>query len=110
MPKIATNIEIVTSTVSGLSSLGLDSRRGIQAVLAPYCTTVRITMVNNLADLEALVARRPDLVFLGMKFIPVHEALGQHDPEKIWMSEYLETHGIVHTGSDYKAHELELHK
>ena len=110
MAKINKHIEIVTSTTRGLSSMGRKSARAVQAVLARHYTQVRVTIVNSLSDLDALVARRPDAVFLGMKFLPNNPALGFHDPNKIWLNEYLDDAGIVCTGSSYQAHELELNK
>lgn len=108
--KINKQIEIVSSTMPGLSSMGKESREAICAVLSRHFIRVRVTIVNNLTDLEALAARRPDLVFLGMKFIPENPLLGWQDPDKIWLAEYLDMHGILYTGSDQNAHELELNK
>jgi hypothetical protein len=89
-------IEIVSSTEKGLSSMGRESREAIFRVLKKHYADVRITLINNVSDLEALVVRTPDLVFLGVKFIPKHVALGFHDEDKIWISEYLTRHGITH--------------
>lgn len=104
------HIEIVSSTAPGLSSMSQKSRDAIRIVLAEHYTHVRITIVNNLSDLKALVARGPDLVFSGMKFIPTNPDLGINDTNKIWIAKYLDAHGIVYTGSNYRAHELELNK
>lgn len=103
-------IEIVSSTKPGLSSMGKASRAGAQAALAKHFKSVEVTIVNNLADLQALVARKPDLVFLGMAYLPVNEALGREDPEKIWLSDYLAAHEIAYTGSDKSASLLERNK
>lgn len=110
MAKINKHIEIVTSTKRGLSSMGLKSARATRAVLARHYTQARVTIVNSLPDLDALIARRPDVVFLGMKFLPSNPALGLDDPCKIWLNECLNDAGIVCTGSDYRAHELEVNK
>lgn len=110
MLKIPKHIEIVSSTEAGLSSMGHVSREAIRLVLEKRYDSVVVTIVNNLDDLEALVSRRPDLVFLGMKFIPVNQAIGRNDPDKIWIADYLEEHDILYTGSDGRAHELELNK
>ncbi|HSX05871.1 MAG TPA: hypothetical protein VLF69_05350 [Candidatus Saccharimonadales bacterium] len=110
MARISKRIEIVTSTTRGLSSLGQKSAQSLQAVLARHYTGARITIVNNLSDLDALVARSSDVVFLGMKFLPSNPARGFHDPAKIWLNEYLADAGIACTGSDYRAHQLELNK
>ncbi|HSX07101.1 MAG TPA: D-alanine--D-alanine ligase [Candidatus Saccharimonadia bacterium] len=110
MAKINKRIEIVTSTKRGLSSMSLKSAGFAQVALARRYTQVQITIVNSLSDLDVLVSRRPDVVFLGMKFLPSNPALGFHDPNKIWLNAYLDDAGIVCTGSDYRAHQLELNK
>lgn len=110
MIKANKHIEIVSSTKSGFSSMSQVSRDAALAVLAKRYTDVRVTLIDNLSDLEALVARQPDLIFLGMKFIPVNPALGLSDSGKIWIAEYLDEHGIAYTGSGHMAHELELNK
>lgn len=104
------HIEIVSSTVRGLSSMSQESRDAALTVLRRHFTDVRIALIDNIADLQALVGRQPDLVFLGMKFIPHSPGLGMHDPHKIWISNYLDEHGIAYTGSGQLAHELELDK
>lgn len=87
-----------------------ESREAIFAVLARHYSHVRITIVNDLGDLEDLATRKPDIVFLGMKFVPKNPLLGFQDPEKIWVSDYLDEHGITYTGSSQSAHVLELNK
>ena len=96
--------------MAGLSSMGQTSRQAACKVLAKHYTDVAVTIINNLADLEALVKRRPDLVFLGMDFIPTNPDLGLSDPNKIWLAEYLDNHNIAYTGSGRCGHELEHHK
>jgi D-alanine-D-alanine ligase len=110
MIKTNKHIEIVSSTKTGLSSMSQKSRDAVFTVLTKHYSRVGITIVNNLSDLEALVARKPDLVFLGMKFVPLNPALGQQDPNKIWLTKYFDEHGITYTGSSQEAHELELNK
>jgi D-alanine-D-alanine ligase len=104
------SIEIVVSTDRSLSSMGSISREAILAVLKTRYNHVRISVVNTLQDLDAVVSRKPDLVFLGMKFIPVHSELGMHDPDKIWLSEYLEKYEIAYTGSGHESSKLEFNK
>jgi D-alanine-D-alanine ligase len=110
MNKIDKHIEIVSSSVSSLSSMSDRSRRSIQATLSKYYTNVGITIVDDLASLKALVASNPDLVFLGMKFIPRSLELGINDPQKIWISRYLDAHKIAYTGSAQGAHKLDVNK
>jgi D-alanine-D-alanine ligase len=104
------HIEIVSSTEAGLSSMSKGSREAVFSVLSRHYKKVGITIVNSLADLDVLAAKSPDLVFLGMKFIPMNSGLGWQDPDKIWLADYLDEHGIPYTGSNRQAHELELNK
>lgn len=110
MRKLDKHIEIVSSSALGLSSMGLQSRRAALTTLSKRYSHVGVTIVNTLSDLERLVARKPDLVFLGMKFLPVNPFLGLQDPDRIWVSEYLDRFGIPNTGSGSQAHRLELNK
>jgi D-alanine-D-alanine ligase len=86
-----------------------ESRQAIYDVLTKHYTKVGITIVNTLIDLEELVASRPDLVFLGMKYVPL-DPDDLRGPERIWLSSYLDEQGIVYTGSGQSAHQLELNK
>ncbi len=108
--KIQKHIEIVSSTNSLLSSMGKESREAVLALLSQHYTKVGITIVNNLIDLQWLVSMRPDLVFMGMKFVSSDSKLGLQDPSKIWIADFLDGHGIAYTGSNHLAHELELNK
>ncbi|MEK7561901.1 MAG: hypothetical protein AAB541_03505 [Patescibacteria group bacterium] len=110
MAKIHKHVEIVRSTKRGLSSMSRVSCDGIFTVLSKHYVSVGVTIVNNLSDFETVVERRPDLVFLGMKFVPVDHALGLQDSGKIWIADYLDEHGIAYTGSGQMAHELGVSK
>ncbi len=103
MPKINRHIEIMRSTNLKLSSLSQSSCAAIFALLKEHYTTVGVTTVNNLADLMALAATKPDLVFIGMKYVP-------NGDKKVWVSKYLEERGIAHTGSPKVAIEFEQNK
>lgn len=110
MTKIDKHIEIVSSSISAFSCMGPKTRKIIRSILARRYRTVGISIINTVADLEALVALRPDLVFLGMKYIASDSTLGVNDPRKIWISEYLEVAGISCTGSAVAAIKLEASK
>lgn len=86
------------------------SRDSISVVLSKHYARVGTTIVDDLSDLKALVALQPDLVFLGMKFIPSDVPSASSRTSKIWITDYLDEHGIVYTGSRQPAHELELNK
>lgn len=106
MKKIQKHIEIIRSTTARLSSLSQESCDAIYAVLASHYVLVGVSTVNNVADLERLVAKQPDLVFMGLKFLPDTDS----PAGKIWVSDYLESRGINHTGSARKAIEFEFNK
>jgi D-alanine-D-alanine ligase len=104
--KINMHIEIVGSTNARVDAINPGSRLTVQAALKERYTTVGITIVNNIADLEALIAKKPDLVVLGIKRVPLDETVSYDESPKIWPSDYLNKHGIVFTGSDTKAFDL----
>jgi D-alanine-D-alanine ligase len=110
MIKSKLHIEIVRSDMPGLSSLSQESCDAIFGVLKDNYASVRMSVVNNLNDLDAIVTRSPDLVFLGMEFIPKSPILGLQDPSRIWITDYLDTHGITYTGSERSAHQLGRNK
>lgn len=110
MAKNNKHVEIVRSTAKGLSSMSEESCASILMVLSKYFAEVGVTIINNLTELEALVAARPDLVFLGMEFIPSDPALGLADSNKIWLSDVFDHHEILYTGSTQIAHDLERNK
>lgn len=110
MKKQTLRIEIVSTTVAGLSSMSDPSRRSMQRVAAAHYSDVRITLVTTMADLKALVARKPDLVVLGMKYIQVPFGTVEGAERKVWLANYLEQNNIAITGSGYVAHQLELNK
>lgn len=107
MSKIKKSIEIVTSTNKRLSSMSLDSRVEIKAILEKRYSDVRITDVCSVEDLEIMIERKPDLVFLGMKFVPDDSGA---DATPVWLTERLSEAGIAQTGSGKEASMLEHNK
>lgn len=110
MAKIDKHIEIVRSDETGLSSISRASVASMLPVLSKHYKKVGVTVINNLEDLGVLVASKPDLVFLGVRYLPVHYELGFTDVERIWISDYLDEHEIAYTGSGRRAHQLEIDK
>jgi D-alanine-D-alanine ligase len=110
MKKINKHIAVVRSSDIWLSSLSQISCDGIVKLLKNFYEKVEVITVNNPLDLEKIVLAKPDLVFMGMKFVPSDHKLGLNDPNKIWLSDYLDEHQISYTGSGQIAHELELNK
>ncbi len=109
MAKIQKHIEIVRSDI-GLSSLSRASARAIHAVLVKHYHSVHISHINSHAELAELKDLQPDLVFLGVKYVPEHANLGKNDPNKLWVAEYLDDQSIRYTGSPSKAAQLDLDK
>lgn len=103
------HIEIVRSSQPWLNSLSQRSSDTLLALLSKHFTRVGVTIIDDLYDLEDLARLQPDLVFLGMKFVPTNHALGRLSP-RIWLSDYLDNCGITYTGSNRWAHELEFDK
>jgi hypothetical protein len=110
MQKIQKKIEIVRSKKARLSSMSRQSAEAILRVLSGTYSDVRITIVIDQLDLDALAARKPDIVFLGVKYILDDAITDLEDSSKIWVSEFLESHHITHTGSNYLSHQLEADK
>ncbi|MGH7237280.1 MAG: D-alanine--D-alanine ligase family protein [Candidatus Saccharimonadales bacterium] len=110
MAKINKHIEIVRASRSGLSSMSQLSCDAILAVLERHYVAVGVTIINRAADLDILAAQQPDVVFLGMKFVPASETSSLGDSAKIWLTDYLDSQSISYTGSSGKAHELERDK
>lgn len=101
--KINKRIEIVRAHDVHFSSMGLKSGLMIQRVLGKHYAHVGISTVATRQDLENLVNKKPDLVFLGLKRI--------HDNgELLWLSEYFDACGINYSGSSKSAMELDLNK
>lgn len=108
--KIYKHIQIARTNRAALSSMSQKSCDMIRGVLEQRYYSVGVSTINDREDLEQLVGSKPDLIFLGMKFISTNHALGRQDPSKIWISDYLDQHDILHTGSGRKAVELEFNK
>ena len=72
-------------------------------ILSDVYQHVRITEINSQADLAALVARHPDLVFSGVKYF-------DFDGQQLWLNDYLDQHGIAYIASNRKALDGEFDK
>lgn len=104
--KIQKHIEIVRTTNKGLGSMSSESAQAIYTLLKRHYSRVGISIVNNQADLKAVVAMTPDLIFNAAKYVP--KSVG--DDTRVWVAGYFESQGIVVTGSSKNAHMLELDK
>ncbi len=108
--KISKHIEIVGSSNPRLNAMAPDAQLSMLAVLSRRYTRVNVTIVDDMDGLERLVAKKPDLVVLGMKLVLLEPTKGYDDSAKVWLSSYLEMHDIRYTGSDTAALALEFDK
>jgi D-alanine-D-alanine ligase len=106
MTKINKHIEIVSSSSGVLSSMSRKSYDMVRAALSNYYEHVGVSLVSTEEDLERLVQKKPDLVFLGAKRIPKNGTSNQY----IWLSDFLDSKGIPYTGSTSNAHKLDHYK
>lgn len=104
------HIEIVGSTNPRINAMTHEARQSILSVLSRFYKNVGVTIVNNMADLEQLGAKKPDLVILGMKLVLLDPSKSYDDSPKVWLSDYLQERGIAYTGSDTAALTLEFDK
>lgn len=108
--KIDLRVEIVRSKIPALNSLSTKSAKAIERVLSQHYAHVGFTIINTVEDLEALILTKPDIVFMGMKYILVNSVHGFKATKKIWLADYFDAQGIAYTGSGSIAHETELNK
>lgn len=108
--KIDKYIEIVRSDTPRLSSMGQKSCEMIQNVLGQHYTHVKTSTVSDIFDLQRLAAKSPDLIFLGMKNIPLINSGSELTAPKLWLSSYLGQRGINYTGSKGAAIALDYDK
>lgn len=90
------NIEIITTPNETLKETGFGGLNACQSVLTSIQKMGhdgRITSCESFADLERVVKRKPDLVLLAVKYIPMTGG------DNIWLTEYFENHAIAYSGS-----------
>ncbi len=92
-----------------LSNLSKVSHDAIKAVLIKHYSAVETCIINTADDLPKIVKAKPDLVFLGVKYVPISGAADRAN-ERVWVSEFLDSHDIKYTGSGRIAHERDVSK
>jgi len=100
-------IEIITTPNDALKESGFGSLTACNSVLAAiqkmgYSAKLNVCKSKN--DLENVVKRKPDLVMLAVKYIPIR---GEDD---IWLSDYFFKNGINFTGSSRDVLEFDSNK
>jgi D-alanine-D-alanine ligase len=108
--KIDKYIEIVGSSNPRLNAMAEDAQLSILATLRKLYAKVAITIVDDMADLERLVAKQPDFVVLGMKFVLLDPSKGYDHSPRMWLPSYLKENNIDCTGSHTDALTLEHNK
>jgi D-alanine-D-alanine ligase len=101
------HIEIITTPNEALKESGFGSLKACQSVLkavqkAGY--TARLTVCHNNDDLNSIVKRKPQLVILAVKYIPVNNG------DNIWLSDYFDRYGINFTGSSREVLKFDSNK
>lgn len=99
------HIEIVRTDNPEFSSMNRRSCGFVYDILSQHYSHVGVTTIDTIDDLDALIAKQPDLVFMGMKRVPAADYA-----DDIWLSEYFATREISYTGSPHAAVRLELNK
>jgi len=100
-------IEIITTPNEALKESGFGSLKACYSVLNTIQRMgygVSLTVCSTKEDLEDVVARRPGLVVLAVKYVPVENA------DNIWLSNYFEKSGINYTGSSREILEFDSNK
>jgi len=82
-----------------------ESAYDIAQTLSKFYAVVTVSHVDTVADLQALVNRKPDLVFAG-----IYHVTDSRNGAKVWLADELEKHGIRYTGSGKDANRLSLNK
>ena len=77
--------------------------KNVLRILSKRYKNVLITEINSEEDLEALVKRKPDLVFSGVKYFFFNN-------RKIWLNDYLEMFEIPYIASSKAALDNESDK
>ncbi|MEJ2141193.1 MAG: D-alanine--D-alanine ligase [Gammaproteobacteria bacterium] len=101
------HIEIITTPNEALKESGFGSLKACHSVLdaikkAGY--NARLNVCNNNDDLKSIVKRKPQLVILAVKYIPVNNG------DNIWLSDYFDRHDINFTGSSREVLKFDSNK
>jgi D-alanine-D-alanine ligase len=96
---------IIARSATNLSSMSKESALSVMDVLNRHYKSVKIMQLVGQSDLDLLLAEKPDLVFLGFRYLQPEEA-----GEKIWVTDFLDENNIKYTGSGKSAGILESDK
>jgi len=101
------HIEIITTPNETLKESGFGTLKACNSVFDAIQNmgySARLSVCETKDDLEAVVTRKPELVILAVKYIPVK------NEDDIWLSDYFARHGINFTGSTREVLEFDSNK
>lgn len=90
------HIDIITTPNETLKESGFGSLKACNSVLNSIERigySVRLNVCKSKDDLDDVIKRKPELVILAVKYVPVING------DDIWLSDYFSQHGINFTGS-----------
>jgi len=100
-------IEIITTPNETLKESGFGSLKACNSVLDAIQRMghdVRLSVCKTKDDLAVVLKRKPELVILAVKYVPVK------NENDIWLSDYFDQHGINYTGSTRNVLEFDSNK
>ena len=101
------DIEIVTTPNEALKESGFGSMMACKSVLGAIQQmghSAKLSVCKTKACLDEVAKRKPDLVMLAVKYVPVE------DGDDIWLSDYFSQHKINFTGSSREVLKFDSNK
>ncbi|KPJ91486.1 MAG: D-alanine--D-alanine ligase [Gammaproteobacteria bacterium SG8_15] len=101
------HIEIITTPNETLKESGFGTLKACNSVFNAIQSmghSARLCVCETKDDLAVVIKRKPELVILAVKYIPVK------NENDIWLSEYFSRHGINFTGSTREVLEFDSNK
>ena len=100
-------IEIITTPNEALKESGFGTLKACNSVfdaIQRMGYSARLSVCKTKDDLEDVVKRKPELVILAVKYVPVN------NEDDIWLSDYFSQHDINFTGSSREVLEFDSNK
>ena len=101
------HIEIITTPNETLRESGFGTLKACNSVfdaIQRMGHSTRLSVCETKDDLAAVIKRKPELVILAVKYVPVK------NENDIWLSDYFARHGINFTGSTREVLEFDSNK
>jgi len=101
------HIEIITTPNETLKESGFGTLKACHTVtdaIQRIGHSARLNVCKTKDDLDEVVKRKPDLVILAVKYIPIK------NEDDIWLSDYFSQHGINFTGSSREVLKFDSNK